>query len=186
MGPAQTNQRRNLWLNAGLVLAVLSLVSGCGTASNSSARNASGETPAPSITFQALNGQTVKLADYRGKVVLLNFWGTWCGACRAEIPELIDLQQRYQSKGFTVLGVAMRDERSSVASFVAQPQFDVGGRKMAMNYPVVMGDLSLEGKLGGFIGYPNTFIISKDGKIVAKAMGIIDENSTSQVIEKLL
>lgn len=172
-------------MNAALLLALFSFVSGCQkAATGGSAQNT--DPPAPAATFQTLDGRTVSLADYRGKVVLLNFWGTWCGACRSEIPELIDLQQQYQSKGFTVLGVAMRDERSSVASFITQPRFDVGGRKVAMNYPVVMGNDSLEATFGGFFGYPDTFIISRDGRVVAKAMGVIDEDSTSKVIEKLL
>lgn len=183
MGPAQTKQRKNLWPTAALVLALLSFSSGCG--SNRASRDAA-DSAAPPVTFQTLDGHDVRLADYRGKVVLLNFWGTWCGACRSEIPELIDLQQRYQAKGFTVLGVAMRDQRSAVASFVSQRQFDLGGRTSTMNYPVVMGDLSLEGTFGGFFGYPDTFIISRDGKIVAKGMGVIDEQSTSEVIKKLL
>ena len=185
MGPAQTNQRKTLWLTAALVLAVLSVSSGCGTGNNRAGQNAA-DAVAPPVSFQTLDGHDVRLADYRGKVVLLNFWGTWCGACRSEIPELIDLQQRYQAKGFTVLGVAMRDQRSAVASFVSQRQFDLGGRTSTMNYPVVMGNLSLEGTFGGFFGYPDTFIISRDGKIVAKGMGVIDEQSTSEVIKKLL
>jgi thiol-disulfide isomerase/thioredoxin len=185
MGPAQTKQRTNAWLNAALVLALLSFASGCGTANSSSARDTSEQT-APAVSFQTLDGRTVSLADYRGKVVLLNFWGTWCNVCRSEIPELIALQQQYGGKDFTILGVAMRDEQSTVAAFVAKPQFNIGGRMTAMNYPVVMGSLQLESTFGGFIGYPNTFIISKDGKIVAKAVGIIDAESTRQLIQKLL
>jgi thiol-disulfide isomerase/thioredoxin len=185
MGPAHSNQRKTFWLTAALVLFLFSGVAGCRNAATSaSAQNAHPD--APAAAFETLDGHTVHLADYRGKVVLLNFWGTWCGACRSEIPELIDLQNQYESKGFTVLGVAMRDERSSVASFITQPRFDVGGRKVAMNYPVVMGNDGLEATFGGFWGYPDTFIISRDGKVVAKGFGVIDEDSTSKLIEKLL
>lgn len=179
-------QRTGCWLNAALVLALLSFASGCGTSTTSSTRDVSEGTAAPAATFQTLDGHIVSLADYRGKVVLLNFWGTWCNVCRSEIPELIALQQQYQGKDFTILGVAMRDRPSAVAAFITKPQFDIGGRMTAMNYPVVMGNLQLESTFGGFIGYPNTFIISKDGKIMAKAVGIIDAASTSRLIQKLL
>ena len=75
--------------------------------------------PAPELSLKGLDGKDINLAQYRGKVVLVNFWATWCEPCRFEIPWLIEMQQKYGAKGFTVLGVAMDDEgRSVVAPFV--------------------------------------------------------------------
>jgi thiol-disulfide isomerase/thioredoxin len=83
---------------------------------------------APDVHFKDLDGKDVSLWEYNGKVVLVNFWATWCDPCRVEIPWLIDMQQKYAGKGFTVLGVAMDEEgKSVVAPFVAKEQFDVGG-----------------------------------------------------------
>jgi thiol-disulfide isomerase/thioredoxin len=142
--------------------------------------------PAPPVIFQALDGRSVTLAEYRGKLVLLNFWGTWCGVCTSEIPGLIKLQQEYASKGFTVLGVAVEDERSAVTSFAAKPQFDVDGQKVAMNYPVVLGSDEVVKDFGGFLGYPDSLMISKDGRIVKKFLGAVDMNSISALIQDLL
>ena len=142
--------------------------------------------PAPSVTFQTLDGRSVSLAQYRGKVVLLNFWGTWCAVCRSEIPELIKLQKEYGNRGFTVLGIAMEDKKSDVVSYVAKPQFDIDGQQVAMNYPVMLGSDEVAAKFGGFLGYPDSFVISKDGEVVEKVMGAIDTDSASQLIRRLL
>ncbi|HEV2499558.1 MAG TPA: TlpA disulfide reductase family protein [Terriglobia bacterium] len=141
---------------------------------------------APKVSFQNLDGQTVSLSHYRGKVVLLNFWGTWCGVCMSEIPELIQLQQEYGDKGFTVLGVAMGDSKAAVASFIAKRQFNLDGQKVAMNYPVVLGNQQEASKFGCCVGYPDSYIISRDGKLVQKVMGSIDAKSVSQALQKLL
>ena len=140
----------------------------------------------PSVTFQTLDGRSVGLAQYRGKVVLLNFWGTWCGVCRSEIPELIKLQKEYGKRGFTVLGIAMEDKKSDVVSYVAKPQFDIDGQQVPMNYPVMLGGDEVAAKFGGFLGYPDSFVISKDGEVVEKIMGAIDADSASQLIRRLL
>ena len=118
--------------------------------------------------------------------VLLNFWGTWCAVCRAEIPELIKLQKEYGNRGFTVLGIAMEDKKSDVVSYVAKPQFDIDGQQVTMNYPVMLGSDEAAANFGGFLGYPDSFVISKDGEVVEKVMGAIDADSASQLIRRLL
>src|ERR1700680_3095172 len=119
-------------------------------------------TPAPEVHFKDLDGKDTSLADYNGKVVLVNFWATWCDPCREEIPELIDMQQKYGPRGFTVLGVAMDEEgKSVVAPFVARERFDVGGQKLTMNYPIVIGTDAIADKFGGLLGYPTSFLISR-------------------------
>jgi thiol-disulfide isomerase/thioredoxin len=141
----------------------------------------------PSVSMKNLDGNKVSLSDLKGKVVLVNFWATWCDPCQVEIPSLIELQQKYGSRGFTVLGVAMDDEGASVvAPFVGKQHFDVNGQKELMNYPIVIGNDDVAEKFGGLIGYPTSVLISKDGKIVKRITGIIDEDEISKTIESLL
>ena len=143
--------------------------------------------PAPDFSAQNLDGKDVTLADYKGKVVLVNFWATWCDPCRIEIPWLIDMQNKYGSKGFTVLGIAMDDEgKSVVAPFLAKERFDVNGEKLPMNYPIVIGNDDIADKFGGLFGYPTSVLISPDGKIVKRITGIISEDEITKAIEDLL
>ena len=108
--------------------------------------------PAPDLTLKDLDGKDVSLAQYKGKVVLVNFWATWCEPCRVEIPWLIEMQQKYGAQGFTILGVAMDDEgHSIVAPWVQKERFDVNGDKSPMNYPIVIGNDAAADKFGGLI-----------------------------------
>src|SRR5437588_2423453 len=144
-------------------------------------------TPAPEVTFKDLDGKDVPLNQYKGKVVLVNFWATWCEPCQVEIPWLIDMQQKYASKGFTVLGVDVDDESNkTVSAYADKERFNVNGQNLPMNYPVLRGDDAVADKFGGLLGYPTTFVISRDGKIVKKVQGLIDLEEISKAIESLL
>jgi len=143
--------------------------------------------PAPDILVRDLNDKGVKLTDYRGKVVLINFWATWCDPCREEIPWLIEMQDKYGPKGFTVLGIAMDEEgKPVVAPFVAKERYDVQGQKLPMNYPIVIGNEGVAEKFGGLLGYPTSVLISKDGKQLKKITGIINEEEISKLVEGAL
>ena len=143
--------------------------------------------PAPAVKLKDLDDKDVALADYKGKVVLVNFWATWCDPCRIEIPWLIEMQNKYSAKGFTVLGFAMDDEgKSVVAPFVAKERFDVNGQKLPMNYPILLSNDSIADKFGGLIGYPTSVLISRDGKRVKTITGLISEDEISKAIESLL
>ncbi len=144
-------------------------------------------TPAPEVHFKDLDGKAGSLADYNGKVVLVNFWATWCDPCREEIPWLIEMQQKYGAKGFTVLGVAMDEEgKSVVAPFVAKEHFDVSGQKLTMSYPIVIGTDGIADKFGGLLGYPTSILISRDGKQVKRITGLISYDEISHAIEARL
>jgi thiol-disulfide isomerase/thioredoxin len=121
----------------------------------------------------------------KGDVVLVNFWATWCEPCKIEIPELIELQQKYGSHGFTVLGVAMDDEGSSVvAPFVQSKNWDIGGGKQSrMNYPIVIGSEKVADKFGGLLGYPTSVLIGKDGKEIHRTTGAIAYEEYAKLIE---
>jgi cytochrome c biogenesis protein CcmG/thiol:disulfide interchange protein DsbE len=143
--------------------------------------------PAPEVTFKDLDGKDAALKQYKGKVVLVNFWATWCDPCFVEIPWLIEMQQKYEAKGFTVLGVAMDEEgKSAVAPFLAKERFNVNGQKLPMNYPIVIGNDEVADKFGGLLGYPTSFLVSKDGKIVKKVQGLIGYEELAKAIEAQL
>jgi len=144
-------------------------------------------TPAPEVTFKDLDGKDATLAQYKGKVVLVNFWATWCDPCYIEIPWLIEMQQKYEAKGFTVLGVSMDEEgKAAVAPFLAKERFNVNGQKLPMNYPIVIGNDDVADKFGGLLGYPTSFLVSKDGKIVKKVQGLISYEEFTKAIESQL
>jgi thiol-disulfide isomerase/thioredoxin len=143
--------------------------------------------PAPDIHLKDLDDKEVSLADYKGKVVLINFWATWCDPCRVEIPWLIDMQAKYASRGFTVVGIAMDDEgKSVVAPFIAKERFDVDGKQLPIAYPILLGNDDASDKFGGILGYPTSFLISRDGKQVMKFQGLKSYDEIAQAIESQL
>lgn len=142
---------------------------------------------APDVTFKDLQGKDVRLADLKGKVVVVNFWATWCEPCQIEIPWMIGFQEKYADKGFTLLGVAMDDEgKSVVGPYVEKTQFDVDGKKMAMNYPIVIGNDDLSSKFGGLIGLPTTMVVGRDGKIHKRFLGLVSHDELEKEIKELL
>lgn len=130
---------------------------------------------APNVTFKDLQGKDVALSSYKGKVVLLNFWGTWCEPCQHEIPILIDMQNKYASRGFTLLGAATNDEEPTVDKYIHTTQFNVGGKEVSMNYPIVMGSDDISTQFGGLLGMPTSFLITRDGKIYKRYIGALDQ-----------
>ena len=133
--------------------------------------------PAPAFTRPDLSGAPVSLASLRGKVVLLNFWATWCGPCRAEMPHFIEWQQQYGALGLQVVGVSIDDSEPPVRAFA---------RNLRLNYPVVMGDGRLVEEYGGILGVPVTFLIDRQGIIRARINGECDPRSTEAAIRRLL
>ena len=154
--------------------------------SSASKPNAAGK-PAPEVTLRGLDGKDLALSQYKGKVVLVNFWATWCEPCQVEIPWLIEIQQKYAAKGFTVLGIAMDEEGAKVVTpWVNKERFDVNGTKSQMNYPIVIGNDAAADKFGGLLGYPTSVLITRDGKIIKRITGIISSEEISKSIESQL
>lgn len=134
--------------------------------------------PAPDFSLVALDGKTLKLSDFRGKAVLLNFWATWCEPCKLEMPWFVDLQKKYASQGLQVLGVAMDDASpSDIASFA---------QKLGVNYPVVIGKEEVGAQYGGIDYLPSTFYISRDGKILDHVFGLASKSEIEANIQKAL
>ena len=132
---------------------------------------------APDFTRVDLAGASVHLGAYRGKVVLLNFWATWCAPCRAEGPRFSGWQQKYAADGLQVLGIAMDDSETEVRTVV---------RKDRLAYPVVMGDEQLGELYGGVLGLPLSYLIGPDGRIVARYQGVTDLTQLELRIKALL
>lgn len=150
------------------------------TASNS------GGQAEPNVTFKNLQGQDVSLSSYKGKVVLVNMWGTWCEPCRGEIPTLIKMQQDYSDKGFTILGVATNDEVDRVIPFIHDTKFDVGGKELTMNYPIVMGSDEISTAFGGLLGMPTSFLIDRKGDIVKRYIGSLNPTEINNDVKAQL
>jgi thiol-disulfide isomerase/thioredoxin len=151
------------------------------------AANPKAAKPAPEVTLKDIDGKDLSISQYKGKVVLVNFWATWCEPCQVEIPWLIEMQQKYAAQGFTVLGIAMDEEGASVVTpWVQKERFDVNGSKSQMNYPIVIGNDAAADKFGGLLGYPTSVLITRDGKIVKRITGLISPEEISKSIESQL
>jgi thiol-disulfide isomerase/thioredoxin len=142
----------------------------------SSATGALGSLSAPVWELKDLDGKMVKSSDFDGKVVILDFWATWCPPCKAEIPGFIELQKKYAAKGLVVVGISLDEQGPSVVKqFMDQ---------FGMNYPVVMGNLKIMQDFGG-AGLPTTFVIDRSGKIVAKHVGFASKETFEKEITPL-
>jgi thiol-disulfide isomerase/thioredoxin len=133
---------------------------------------------APDFTLDSLEGRSMRLSDLRGKAVLLNFWATWCGPCKIEMPWFVELQKQYGSQGLQIVGVAMDEAgKDEIAKFAQQ---------MGVNYPVLLGKEEVGDQYGGVPALPESFFIGRDGKIVDKIIGLRGKAEIEDAIKKAL
>ncbi len=132
---------------------------------------------APDFIRTDLAGQPVRLSSYRGKVVLLNFWATWCEPCRVEAPTFSTWQKKYGRERMQVIGVSMDDDVAEVRRFVA---------KFSLAYPIVLGDAQLGELYGGILGLPVSYVIDTEGRVAARYQGATDLARLEERIAALL
>jgi cytochrome c biogenesis protein CcmG/thiol:disulfide interchange protein DsbE len=160
-------------------LTVLLLAAGCiaSEAQSTFATRTLVHQQAPEFVRTDLDRKRLDLKAYRGKVILLNFWATWCGPCQVEMPTFVAWQNKYGTHGLQVVGVSMDDDPAPVR---------VAYRKLKLNYPVAMGDVKLGNLYGGVLGLPITFLIDSDGEIRAEFQGETDLSKIEMQVKALL
>lgn len=169
------------------ILAALFLIANIGSIgwsqtnqqTNSDSTQTNGDsTVAPSFNLKGLNGRSARLSDYKGKVVLINLWATWCAPCRMELPELVRLQKKYGARGLQIVGVTYPDDEPADVRRMS--------RKLGLNYPVVFGtnELLEAYKIGEVL--PATVIVDRDGKIRDRILGILEPEEFKERVAPLL
>lgn len=149
-----------------IVCLALVAVSGCSSQAPDSSSGQKGPRQAPRLTGKDIRGEYVSLEDFRGKVMLLNIWATWCGPCRQELPELRALHNRWSAQGFTVVGVSIDAPKDAKKVESMAQQF-------GLDYPLVLDPLGKSIEAFEVRGYPTSFIIGRDGLILWRRDGLI-------------
>lgn len=137
---------------------------------------------APDFTLRSLDGKMVRLSEFHGKAVVLNFWATWCDPCREEMPWFVDLQKQYGPQGLQIIGIAMDDaDPEDIAKFA---------KELNIDYPILVGKESARDSIadayGGIEFLPETFYISRDGKVLQKVFGLKDRNEIEDDVKQVL
>lgn len=146
-----------------------------------SGSTSSGYARAPLFSLEGLDGRLVHLEDFRGKVVLINFWATWCPPCRHELPDIVRLREELKGKGFEVIGIILESRDARVENTVRQMQQSYG-----IHYPLVWGTNQVVMDYGNISAIPTTFVINKKGEIVQSFVGARDYQTFRKEVEKWL
>ncbi len=153
-------------------------LSACSSSSKTVVRPENERRTAPNFALKDADGRTVQLSDYHGKVILLNFWATWCGPCEIEIPWFIDFERQLKGQGFVVIGISMDDEGWPVVRpFIS---------RFGVNYPVLLGNDSIGQLYGGIDSLPTTFLVDREGRIAAVHVGLVSKSRYENDIKTVL
>ncbi|MBA3976242.1 MAG: alkyl hydroperoxide reductase [Candidatus Solibacter sp.] len=166
-----------------LTAALAFALAGCnnapaGTAAGADLKPSAKRNVAPDFELTDADGRKVKLSDYKGKVVLLNFWATWCGPCKLEIPWFVEFEKTYKDKGFAVLGVSMDEEGWQIVKPYIQDK--------QVNYRVMVATEEVAQKYGGVEALPTTFMIDRQGRIASTHIGLVSKKDYADEIAQLL
>lgn len=150
----------------------------CLFASSAAAGQKSPEKPTPELKLRDIRGRTIRLSDYRGKVVLINFWATWCPPCGAEIPDLVQLQRDYRHQGLRVIGITYPPQQLSAVREFTQ--------RLGVNYPIALGTKETKALFTSSEALPITIVLGKDGRVRDIIEGILLPQEFEQMIKPLL
>jgi len=143
--------------------------------------------PLPRTVLFSLDQRWVDLSSYKGQVVFVQFFATWCSGCVDEVPSLIRFQRRFGDKGFTVVALAIDDEgEESVESFVKNRQFTIDGVPMSINYPVLKGTMEIAQNAGFEGGLPSGIIVNREGREVKIIRGVVSETKLEKAIQRVV
>jgi cytochrome c biogenesis protein CcmG/thiol:disulfide interchange protein DsbE len=133
---------------------------------------------APDFSLKSVDGKTIKLSDYKGKVVIIDFWATWCGPCRRGIPDLVSLQTQFKND-IVIIGISLDAEKTikDVPGFV---------KSYSINYPIVYGDEKVVMAYGGIQSIPTAFVVDKKGNVVDRHIGLVSKDTYVNKIKELL
>jgi thiol-disulfide isomerase/thioredoxin len=135
--------------------------------------------PAPDLTLETMGGRQINLADQDGKVILVNFWATWCGPCRREIPDLVKLYSDMKDEGLIIVGIAVDQEGAEVVEPYVQEQ--------SINYPIVLDpDQSTEAHFDAMYGLPTTYVVNPEGQIVRRVLGVFPVDDMKPTLKDML
>lgn len=145
-------------------------------------------TKAPAWKLNGLDGKAVQSSDFEGKVVVFNFWATWCGPCVREIPDFVEVQKEFKDKGVVFIGVSVDKPRSKDKKDIEENKEKVKSfvGKWKINYPIVWGDKKVDKDYGGITGIPQTYVIDKKGVIRASHLGTISKKDLLKSLKPLL
>jgi cytochrome c biogenesis protein CcmG/thiol:disulfide interchange protein DsbE len=136
------------------------------------------QTKAPNFNLKTADGKSFDLSKHKGKVVVVNFWATWCGPCKAEIPGFLEVYDAYKSKGLEIVGISLDQQGwRPVKPFI---------ERYKITYPVVIGDGELAEQYGGIEAIPTTFVVDKKGNIAKRHVGYMDKKSFEALVKDLL
>lgn len=173
------NTRSSLLASSLFVLTLLLVTAGCGSSDSAPELDISSQPQAPDFSQTTLAGDTFTLSEQRGSVVVVNFWATWCGPCREEIPAFVELQEEYSDQGLQFVGVSLDREGFEVVRPFA--------KKMNINYPLIVDKKGVLAKeFGDFPALPTTFIIGKQGRIRERVEGMVTKERMLSLVESLL
>jgi peroxiredoxin len=168
---------------AATALFIILVLGGCSTSAHvgdgpEALKPANERRMAPDFALKDADGRTVRLSDYRGKIVLLDFWATWCGPCKIEIPWFTELEKEYKDRGFAVLGVAMdEDGWDAIKPFLTE---------LRVNYRTLLGNDMVAQQFGGVDALPTTFVIDREGRIASTHVGLASKSDYENDIQALL
>jgi cytochrome c biogenesis protein CcmG, thiol:disulfide interchange protein DsbE len=131
----------------------------------------------PDLVLSDLEGKAIRTSDYKGRVVLVNFWAAWCKPCAEEIPQFMAIEEKYRSRGVQVIGISIDDTDAELRAFY---------RNHNMNYPVIPGDQKTVDAFGGVLGLPTTFVVGRDSRIHVRQAGSTDFRTLEQQVLSLL